>query len=296
MFQLFLIILLLLAACQAGEADGVVVTPTTTPHVETVTGGNATQNATPTSTAMPTFLPPLPVGTPEEVVLELLRSNHGCQLPCWWGIMPGVTTYPQVTALLEPLAKRPLYITGSPQNHGFLEAEFTLQEIYSSLTEVRLTIAFTDGIVRSIEVHGFEIPDLYDVGRIMDQFGPPEEILISTVQTDLNLPLPFILYLFYPDLGMFLSYSAGGYSNGQTIRACFDPLGSVGQGLNLWSPGVTETMADVLEMWEREFDFSVFHPLEDATGMTVEAFYEMYRHPAADPCINTPAEIWPISP
>ncbi|MFH2102744.1 MAG: hypothetical protein ABIJ39_05235, partial [Chloroflexota bacterium] len=295
--NLLFVLILILGSCQPVQNTPPVPSPSVASPAATLTATpEPTTTSTPTSTAMPTFLPPLPVGTPEEVVLELLRSNHGCQLPCWWGIMPGVTTYPQVTTLLEPLAKRPLYIGGSPMTYGLLGAEFTLQEIYSSLTEVRLDIDFIEGIVQSIVVYGFEIPDLYDVGRIMDQFGPPEDILISTVQTNIYPSLPFILFMFYPDLGMFLSYSVDGYSNGQTIRACLDTWVSYVPSFYLWSPGVTETMADVLEMWAIKFDWFVLHSLEEATGMTVEAFYETYRHPAADPCINTPAEIWPISP
>jgi len=34
-------------------------------------------------------------------------------------------------------------------------------------------------------------------------------------------------------------------------------------------------------------------PLEEATGMTVETFYETYRDPANDPCIETPRDLWP---
>ena len=55
-------------------------------------------------TPMPTFIHPL------ETMKELYRTNGGCQLPCWWGIHPGLTTWPQVRQLLDRFGERYVYI------------------------------------------------------------------------------------------------------------------------------------------------------------------------------------------
>ncbi len=53
----------------------------------------------PTATAIPimtwTPLPTLTSKEAQERVHELLLNNAGCEFPCWWGIIPGKTNWPE---------------------------------------------------------------------------------------------------------------------------------------------------------------------------------------------------------
>lgn len=100
--------LALVSACSSSTPEPTqTLAPTLTPTIPPTN----TPTATPTFTRRPfiysTFtpaptLPPTPTLTPwptyppDEAlakVLELFETNAGCQLPCWWGIIPGETPW-----------------------------------------------------------------------------------------------------------------------------------------------------------------------------------------------------------
>jgi len=47
----------------------------------------------PSKALTPTSVPTLADSEEQELVLNLLQDNGGCQLPCWWGFTPGETTW-----------------------------------------------------------------------------------------------------------------------------------------------------------------------------------------------------------
>ena len=78
---------------------------------------------TPTSKPTPTRFPPEQA---ELMVLDLLENNGGCLLPCWWGIVPGQTTWEEAHDLLMPITFDYIYIespggfTKSPKSKSFI--------------------------------------------------------------------------------------------------------------------------------------------------------------------------------
>lgn len=75
------------------------VTRTVAPtYTKTPRPATATKTATMTATITETPGPPSPTPLPtlsdaqaEALALDLLKNNRGCDLPCWWGFVPGVT-------------------------------------------------------------------------------------------------------------------------------------------------------------------------------------------------------------
>ena len=105
MFIIITIISLGLAQC----VSSVTIPPTNTsenPATPTLTiTSTQTQTLTQTHIATLSFLP-LPTLNPEEeqaTILTLLKSNNGCDLPCWWGITPGKTTKLDTEQILRGL-------------------------------------------------------------------------------------------------------------------------------------------------------------------------------------------------
>ncbi len=75
-----------------------VPSPTTTPRPTANPRPPRTPSPTPTQTPTATPLP-FPTLEPEEMqafIAEMLAANGGCELPCWWGITPGVTPWEDV--------------------------------------------------------------------------------------------------------------------------------------------------------------------------------------------------------
>ncbi|MFT3893686.1 MAG: hypothetical protein QM730_18815 [Anaerolineales bacterium] len=57
----------------------------------------------PTLSATQTIVPTLSTDEALQQIKELYKDNGGCDLPCWWGIVPGETTWEQTKQLLGPL-------------------------------------------------------------------------------------------------------------------------------------------------------------------------------------------------
>ena len=53
-------------------------------------------------TPSPTSYPRLSREEAKPRIIEMLQTNAGCRLPCWWGITPGKTRWEEVHALLSP--------------------------------------------------------------------------------------------------------------------------------------------------------------------------------------------------
>ncbi|HSG43771.1 MAG TPA: hypothetical protein VLA72_11500 [Anaerolineales bacterium] len=70
----------------------------------------ATQTPYPTITLTPTIiwisLSTLPVQEAQAGVKELLETNGGCELPCWWGIAPNYIPWFEVVHFLPPMITR----------------------------------------------------------------------------------------------------------------------------------------------------------------------------------------------
>jgi hypothetical protein len=73
--------------------------PTTALPISTIT---LTSEPTLTWTPLPTLSP----GEADVLVMDLLENNAGCQLPCWWGIWPGETTWDEAKYYLETFASK----------------------------------------------------------------------------------------------------------------------------------------------------------------------------------------------
>jgi cytoskeletal protein RodZ len=92
-------------------------TPTHSPTITSVPLPIQTSALTPTSsnTATSTFTPdptqtmtPLPTLSSDaaiEMVNELFVTNRGCLLPCWWGFIPGQTSWGETKQFLEQFAE-----------------------------------------------------------------------------------------------------------------------------------------------------------------------------------------------
>ncbi len=82
-------------------------TPSTISTVETLSLSTVTPKPTTTPVPSPTSLPTSTVGptaiptVPSEEILNSLRTNGGCLLPCWWSILPGETTIEMVRSFTE---------------------------------------------------------------------------------------------------------------------------------------------------------------------------------------------------
>ncbi len=120
LYSLLILPLLTLGACQTipNSNVSVMVTPEN-PTISTATippiniektVATGTSSSTPIATSIPStavsFASPVPtlsLGEKEAIALEYYMTNRNCELPCWWGIVPGEAEWQSVQSFFSTI-------------------------------------------------------------------------------------------------------------------------------------------------------------------------------------------------
>jgi hypothetical protein len=227
-----------------------------------------------------------PILDTKEFTVELIETNNGCKLPCWWGITPNQTKWSEVKSFLDSFSiintrKTPdwfVYLVRSP-----------IDEEISSVREIWSTFGVQDDFIKVIEIVAFNEKTYY-LNNFLQSTGKPDAILISSYSSDAGIgkdAVPLSIALYYPKLGILALYSSRASTSGNTITACFE----AGPHLFLWSPNSSGKYAieDFLS-WDKE---NIPHlSIEKSTNLTIETFYEKYSNTKGELCLQTPRDLW----
>ena len=135
----------------------------------------------------------------------------------------------------------------------------------------------------------------YMLPQVLTVYGQPSQVFLRTHSGDLPGWLPFSLLLSYPDQGILVEYDGpigeeekhyGPLEEGEVIRVC--PWRSE-INLWLWSPDNARTIARVTGGY---IDVGDYRSLEEATGLSIEQFYQTFSQPDNQTCLETPADLW----
>lgn len=273
----------------------------------------------PTLTYTPTAIPTLSPELARARLLDLLANNNNCRLPCLWGITPGNSTYWDTQNILNPLISiRDLIFMNSSSNlinfsTSFIEGDSEIDVDFDSLFD-------KDGIVSQIRFQarvskkvaapggGWIIQDIFDsetfgesvssymLSQVLTEQGIPVAMLVQTFSTLVKDGGGFRILLFYPEQGLFIKYETQMKIISDKVQGCFanahlefmiSPLGQ--------PDAYTEMLAQASwgSLWPNYIENDFWKPIDKATSMSLEQFYETFRQPT-DKCIETPANIWPI--
>lgn len=272
---IFLIVVLSIASCTPTR-----MTPTIVEILPT-----ALPSQTATASPSPTSLPTLTSDNAKKLVRKLLEDNGGCHLPCWWGITPGKTTWVEARHFLESFS---IYVgeTGG--------VRFPLPAPYSNATFMDHGYFIKNGVVDYIRIYNFNLAPNYYFPKFLKTYGQPREVWIRTFsEEEMGIQI-FTVDLFYQDLGVLVEYSTG------------DPLKDVGGKLQnclkgmdspfifLWSPEKQHlSFQDAKQKFLDITNLPEPKPLLEATGMDVKTFYEIFKNPETNVCLETPKNLWP---
>ncbi|MBN1976040.1 MAG: hypothetical protein JW918_01455 [Anaerolineae bacterium] len=289
------------AVCLAGclypaptpEATSLPDTPMSSPTLEVLAGTPTPSSIPPTRTPRPTPVPTMTADEEYGFFLEMLQNNGGCQLPCWWGFTPGATSWQATRDFFTSLGKETRG-GGDIQNYTVV---FDMPGHYQSYQSY---IGDEDGILKMIEISAapavgedwsftYDHPQFaedwkaYMLPHMLEVYGPPSQVLLGMGS---GAPWsPFDLLLFYPEKGFLMQYSGEAEEReGETWLVCPH---LVELTLYLWSPERIMSLEDIP-------GFTVWgpHSLEEATGMSIEQFYETFVQPDTETCLETPADLW----
>lgn len=298
-FTLLFGIVFMLLGCNNKELQ-----PTHTAVVETTATSLAAPLAdtitpepvnTETNTPSPTLVTQLSPVEAEEKVLSLLENNDGCALPCFWGIVPGVSSWEDTSQFLSPFATTTWGInkvTGAPLYPGIAYFTFAVPEEIAFRGEVELGFWVKDGYIQQIKVAELKgIP--YSLGMIMEEYGPPDEIWVTTYKRYVVEPPPFGVSVFYSRKGILISYAVSSSREQNFITGCLEPHIVI----SMWQVDTEklQTFFDVSDKFGVNANDPppLYLPLHKATDVDVETFYKAYRGTTDTICIKTLSTLWP---
>lgn len=329
LLAILLLALLVSAACNSKPVIPAVSSPNPVALPTTVTSATPTLAPSLTPTALPTIAPtPLPSATsalvPEPIltrvprstpgptltgdeeqtlVLNLLKENGGCQLPCWWGFTPGETDWQVAESFLLSHGKRigtyrdsqgTIYsVNFYIPNHGsqINQDYYTTNGDVIDVITVRAVPPVRDEKFAYGDAQLAEDWNLYMLPQMLTNYGQPSEVFLETFTgaPDGGRP-PFSLLLFYPEKGILVRYFGLVEKREKILRVC---LSQADVSLWLWSPEHSMTLDRLANLGNEPVgDMSWFRPLEEVTNMSVEQFYQSFVRSNNTKCLETPVDMW----
>lgn len=276
----------------------------------------STTDITPTTlTASPTIAPALTTSTPyfstyltrvaqqdRDRINELLTTNAGCVLPCWWGITPGLTTLTEADRLMRELGAFGSVLKAQqwrlPDGSVTHEVGFDLVDPRESIS---IQFGVQNNIIQSLLIKVYEVGepldfrywDTYSLTHIFEKYGKPDRIWLKNTPFVIEPPASDItlygLFVFYDDLKILIVYPG--------ITKIEDPM--------LICPNLEERQIDGMELYlvnasqevalEEYAGFILDRqeymlPIEEASGLSVPKFYEFFL--SGNRCFETPRKIW----
>jgi hypothetical protein len=282
-------------------------TPTPLP---TTQPPSATPSQTPVPTSTPTRLPtiqptatetpftiPTPVGTNTlEQILWLFETNNGCQLPCWWGIVPGQTEWETAEKLFSrfDFSIDERISPDDPDLIGYTPVLDLPREVFIE-NQTQIGVLTRNGIVVKINTRVSigntpkQYLSKYRLSAFLLTYGQPSEIWVSSSPYPFeNNELPFNVLLFYYDLGVMALFSDNAILQDGIVTGC--PQNDPAKALSLWSPD------DSLSFEEVKNGYAVYNThflaLDETKSIDIDTFYERFKNSANTDCLEIPAEVW----
>jgi hypothetical protein len=321
---LFLALLTLLTGCienniqtgsntQMPSADETTVMPTKEPSATATSPSTPISTLTSTPIVRPTLPPTYTVDQAYTELLELLRSNGGCQIPCIIGLDPLVSTSNDALVALSPLSSITSFLAHEegdsyfyfdvPINNNLLiiDISYSLEHDRDVIEIIYLYAELLRAVDDGFEVifnspEFYRILELFSLKSILMTYGPPNEIYIRADLMQIDQPIPyhpFYLLLAYPDKGFFIEYVSSIEQQEGMVIAC--PVHSY---FRIWTFR-EEDDADFREILQddpffKDYipDFPGYKAIAEATKIGVDEFYELYFG-NEQYCLESPREIWP---
>jgi hypothetical protein len=234
--------------------------------------------ATPTIIAITlTPLPTFPADELEAAVAELLANPMNCDVPCWWGAKPSVTTVFEVQQFLN-LHQLTDYRHNENQVPDYIELFIGFD---GEQFDYRVMYSFESHILNSLLVS--HSPPPFEVLR---KYGQPDEVWLSTISFERET-LPVRLNMVYIQAGMGVSYTVDGDIEDNLVIGCYADKES--GRLDLIRPNRATNYGAFRGIFPPDFRYL---RLEDATELTMEDFMQRFSDPTDPQCIETQAELW----
>jgi hypothetical protein len=242
----------------------------------------------PTTTTLP--VQPTPSATFNAAFFpdNLLQSNGDCQLPCWWGIVPGETDWASAEAFLAPYS---LQIAPYEREEYMYYTAYLVVPEQISERPVTNDFAVWGNTVQLVSAAGQTGASFTPV-TILQEYGAPDQIWLQTANSPREGILTFATSLVYLKQGFLLIYGSSGNVEGTDITTCISNTNAP-LGLLTWGPKLDLSYVDAMAIGANTSVVTDDIDLETATGLSVQEFYDNFSVEGSEVCLRTPRSLWP---
>ncbi len=256
-----------------------------------------TQAPTKTATSTPTGTwTPVPTLAPEIAlarIRELYQGTAPCELPCWWGITPGTTTWTQARQILSELSPEygPYYKGALPRYDYSFEVPTNFEPLNLGFIEVSLYVQ--DEIIVAVGTStGWIHQDFdYSLANLLALFDRPDEIWIRHSPVEADFHIEYSINLFYKAQGVLLGNSGEAIFRDNTLVIC--PLNvqhnTYPMGILLYEPNVTDSYEHLRELLYGKYELAEARYVRLSTitdGFGESEFYNVYKNEGASECFE----------
>jgi hypothetical protein len=271
------------------------ISPTTAIPAQTLSPQlTVVRSATFIATLTPTWAPILTLSKNQANarIYRLLENNGDCKLPCWFGIIPGVTSWREARNLLQPFSEvdnQDPYevVIGTKVYQG------SSHTITFPLPEGKKMggayIADLDGIISLIRVgeHTTAIGK-FNLSSLLTEYGKPDQVFVDSTIHVPYTPFPFEILLYYQDQNILAKFNLDGKRQQESI--CAYPQDK-GPQLWLWSnESKFELSQGAFPEWVLGTDEEKPLLIDQVTDLNTDSFYQTFKNSKYSGSICTPTD------
>jgi len=248
---------------------------------------------------------PFPTLEPEQMqafIANMLATNGGCELPCWWGITPGKTKWETV---VQSFTEQDMRVWEDGRlGLQYYSGQYQRRPMYVDMMEVNFY--HEEGVVQSIDVcNDYYYTPLqdnfttlwqrYTVQSVLSRYGVPSQVYLN-----LTTGAPCAGTGNFPNYGMWVVYADQGFAIRYPGLLLYDhekwlvcPVFGQLKGIQIRlqsSDVVTELVDLTAEVYDPSGElFSIYGSLPDLTEMNMQMFYDAFSQSEPQTCITVQA-------
>lgn len=234
-----------------------------------------TSTLTPIATSQPS-LTPLPIQKNSVKIQQLLLTNGGCRLPCFWGIKPGETSTAEFIQFVNQVSAESLpYLSEDKERYIFSYVP-PIKKIDTSFS---VLFFHEDQFIQAI---GIKLESAYlsfPLTRLLSEYGMPDQVLIGNNEL-FDLSDLFVLYEEQRIVGQYR------LSSNQADYLCLDPKSVV--GIVTWAKGKDWLVyvSQIFGTSTTTFPKSFLKPIDQVVTYDMNDFFKHFSTKNRNTCME----------
>lgn len=248
---------------------------------------------------MPTLLPK----ERENYLLNRIKTNGGCKLPCFLGIHPGISVWDDIREIEAPLYFRERYYPDqgdSTSLYTYVGRDVESLNVTfwgNKHTIERITV---DTIINTSDYPSgdyysrfTDAMTQYSLPNILSEYGAPSRVLLQVEgQVEPGAGTQAEILLFYDSLGIVVHYMfldvVSQDSNTGVLTACPKYKHVHFIRFYLQSPKDNTPLERMISKKNSYYLTSYLKPLEKLTNLSLKDFYSLFVNPSEKACFDVP--------